>query len=94
MDSIQSLITDPEHLAILLQAWYQYHFRAVPVHVIDIEVKAETVPELAKAANKVIPELIPAIISALHLMNANLNGHTQAAAKKQKQFNLQLEEVT
>lgn len=92
MDSIQALLTDHEHLAILLQAFYQYHFRGVPLHELNIEVRAETVAELADAASAVIPELIPAIISALHSMNANLNGHTRAASKKQKQYNLALEE--
>lgn len=92
MHSIQSLITDHEHLATLLQAFYQFHFRGVPLHELHIEVRAETVPELVKAASAVTPELIPAIISALHLMNANLNGHTQAVSKKQKQFNLAIGE--
>ena len=90
MDSIQALITDHDHLATLLQAYYQYHFRGVPLHELHLEVKAETVPELVKAASTVTPELIVAIISALHQMNAKLNGHTQAAS--QKQFNLAGEE--
>lgn len=86
MHSIQFLIT--EHVSILLQEYYQYHFRGFPLHELSLEVKAERVPELADAAEVVAPELVPAIISALHRMNGNLNGHTRPASKKQKYVNL------
>ena len=89
MNSIQSLIT--EHVSILLQEYYRYHFRGFPIHELSLEVRAERVPELADVAAEVAKQLIPAFISSMHQMSKILNG-SQMAEKEQKQFNLKLEE--